>query len=199
MAIATGVKESYGICVKCQQEGLLGDGLCVDCWDGKPKACKYCGSESIIKTGTYYKNQRWRCTKCEHTFFNLNNDIRSRYSREIKLAVVDLRRGGLTCRGIQVELHKKTGLPISRSTVCKWLNKSNTFPPDRIMHSRLPFNMLLDTAELNEGKILTLNKIKDLFACAPQTKIKDTQIYRLGLIRRINRYDWEVKPKLEAL
>lgn len=29
------VKESYGTCVKCSKEDILGDGLCISCWDGR--------------------------------------------------------------------------------------------------------------------------------------------------------------------
>ena len=35
MVNAVEVVESSGICRRCGREAILGDGLCVDCWEGK--------------------------------------------------------------------------------------------------------------------------------------------------------------------
>lgn len=28
------VQESFGVCKQCNREDILGDGFCVECWDG---------------------------------------------------------------------------------------------------------------------------------------------------------------------
>jgi galactose mutarotase-like enzyme len=28
------VEESFGVCKQCKREDILGDGFCVECWDG---------------------------------------------------------------------------------------------------------------------------------------------------------------------
>ena len=83
--------ETYGACKQCGKEAMLGNGLCVDCWDNAydkevlaewsaankiaedaMRTCPKCGSKHTRKNGNYRKANGFvyvrMCMDCKKTY-----------------------------------------------------------------------------------------------------------------------------------
>ncbi len=123
------VAESYGRCTKCGRRALLGDRLCVRCWDGTFHTCKYCHSAEVVKVGRYDGEQKWRCNTCGHKFYFPSRRIKAKYDREVQDFVLTMRGTGLSYRKLRVLVGDRYGRYPSLWSVCAWVHKFEGVSP----------------------------------------------------------------------
>lgn len=199
------VVEAEGRCRICGQYDLLGDGLCVSCWDGKPDrisvhtqreiklvrakivgGCKFCGSTNLVKYGTSNK-QRWLCKKCGHTFVQNQAMPGMRYAKNVVEGAVGMRKKGFTFSEIYQRLIDEYGVELSSSgRLSEWFNKLNVASCVTDIHCRRDGCELAERlmGYCGQGGVCTTSELLVLCGYSPRTKIEDTQIYKKGWIIR---------------
>ena len=211
------VAEKWGKCVQCGVEALLGDGLCVGCWDGKPcriplrsqpirhkrevgkyrVLCKLCGSSSVVKYG--YKDdlvsQYWFCKHCCRKFV-INGALPGmRYQEYIVEDARRMYRGDSSYSKVRQELYNKYKVNVSASTLFGWFRNIPLVSKEK--HCRKMQDKLMQrlVESLGTETIYTGRHILTVCGYSPQTKIEHTQLFKQGLISQV-KGGWQVKESL---
>lgn len=86
-------------------------------------ACKYCGSEKVVKNGMVRGKQQYFCKNCKHQFIEGSDFPKMRIESHIISSSIDLYFEGLSVRKIQTQIEKLFGVHVSQVTVWKWIMK----------------------------------------------------------------------------
>jgi transposase-like protein len=86
-------------------------------------ACKYCGSEGIVKFGKYKESQRYWCKSCNRKFKADDNAFHMKVpANYVSRAVAEFYTGSAV-NDIRETLYQETGYKPSKSIVWKWITK----------------------------------------------------------------------------
>ena len=86
-------------------------------------ACKFCGSENLVKSGSVAQKQVYKCKDCSHRFFANEQFSRMKNSKHVVVASLNLYFDGLSVRKTQKELKKLLGEEVSGATIWRWVQK----------------------------------------------------------------------------
>lgn len=154
--------------------------------------CKRCQSENLRRYGTHNGVQLYICRSCGLKSRDNDCDIGMRYPRTVINTFIENRKQGKTLSQIKKILFEKFGVNLSTASLYKWERKYQTFPPVPHKGTRIPLGKLKEIANRNKGRVLPDMEIKSLFGYSQATKMEDTQLIKLGIIRKENR-DWKIK------
>lgn len=87
-------------------------------------ACKYCGSEKLVKNGSRNNQQRYLCKECGHKFYENGNEYaRMRTPTHIIIASLNLYFDGLSARKVSRQLKDIFGEEVSQPAIWRWVHK----------------------------------------------------------------------------
>lgn len=85
--------------------------------------CKYCGNDKLVKNGTNYNTQRYKCKECKKTF--VLNDNRIKHPLLLRKLALAFYLSGTSMRGIQRALKVCFNVNIYIKNIEEWLKNSN--------------------------------------------------------------------------
>lgn len=85
--------------------------------------CKYCGSDDIVKNGTYNGTQRYLCRNCGHRFTNPDAPEGAHYSTVLIANAVSSFYDGSTEAAIRRSIHQTFGTEPSTGAIYKWIKR----------------------------------------------------------------------------
>src|SRR5258705_11514665 len=93
-----------------------------------PEACPHCGSHNLTRRGTRKKKleivQLWRCASCKRVFTPGPAALRNKtYLLRMILSALSDYDIGNSLAETAARMKKKTGRPISPSTIATWLDE----------------------------------------------------------------------------
>lgn len=159
------------------------------------ETCKHCGSQTVVRYGSYKGNPRYYCKNCKRKFIPNNNLPNMRYPREMVDEYKYYRRihQPYTLDQIRRIFIRKYGRCPVDSVLLEWERKFNIVVGGVINHERKPSIMLEVLAYEHNGKIYSTDKILELFSYAPSTKIKDTQLFKREYLTSCGSGKWLIK------
>jgi len=87
------------------------------------QACKYCGSENLVKNGKVQGKQVFKCKACGHRFSGESAFPKMRVESRLISTSIDLYFEGLSVRKIQAQIERIFGVHTSQVTIWKWVMK----------------------------------------------------------------------------
>ncbi len=95
--------------------------------------CPHCGSEAIVKFGTYKGTQRYYCKFCHRKFRWVDKQFKMKSSTEqVATALHDYYDGGSSVRAIGRHVLQETGSTPSTATIYEWIQKYTEYLTDSI-------------------------------------------------------------------
>lgn len=95
--------------------------------------CPHCGSEAIVKFGTYKGVQRYYCKFCHRKFRWVDKQFKMRSTTEqVATALHDYYDGGSSVRAIGRHVLQETGVTPSTATIYEWIQKYTEYLTDSI-------------------------------------------------------------------
>ncbi|RLI76342.1 IS6 family transposase [Archaeoglobales archaeon] len=86
-------------------------------------ACKFCGSQNVIKYGKNGRKQVYKCKNCNRKFVNNINFEKLKYDTHIITLTLDLYFKGVSLRKIADHLKQFYSLNVHYSTIYRWIEK----------------------------------------------------------------------------
>lgn len=94
--------------------------------------CKYCGSEGIVKYGTYKGVQRYFCKVCRRKFKNDGVMFGMRTPTNQVTSALNMWYEGMSIKGIARNLKQEHGNMPSTATIYEWVQKYTQYATDSI-------------------------------------------------------------------
>ena len=91
--------------------------------NGNPITCKYCGSEGVVKYGTYNGVQRYWCKVCQRKFKDDDTTFHMKVSPEFISSALELYYTGSSIDDICQHFRNTKGYHPSKSVVFNWIDK----------------------------------------------------------------------------
>jgi putative transposase len=127
--------------------------------------CKYCGSNAIVKFGSYKSVPRYYCKICKRKFKRDDTQFKMKLPTEqVATALHDYYDGGSSVRAIQRHILSETGIKPSTATIYEWIQKYTQYVIDSIKdyHPKVSINWIADETALKiEGQQVWLWDIID--------------------------------------
>jgi putative transposase len=89
----------------------------------KAIVCKDCGSENVIKFGSYKGVPRYFCKSCKRKFKADDASFHAKYPAEWESSAVDMYFRGMAVADIREHLKQEHGYSPSKSVIQKWIDK----------------------------------------------------------------------------
>jgi putative transposase len=85
--------------------------------------CKNCGSNAVVKFGTYKGNQRYFCKSCQRKFKGDSDAFHAKVPAEWASSAVDMYFRGMAVSDIREHLKQEHGYTPSKSVVYDWIDR----------------------------------------------------------------------------
>lgn len=116
------VVEHYGYCHQCRALAVLGDGLCPDCWDEKPRRI-CCGQYVKIRQHFRHKTD-YACKVCGKIYPVYNDrDKHMAYDMSVVSKVIEYILNKISYTKIVVRIEEEFGYHLSLATINYWKKK----------------------------------------------------------------------------
>ena len=100
--------------------------------------CKYCGSEDVVKFGTYHGNQRWWCKECKRKFIDTDTIFKMKTPIRQISSALSAYYGGMSLDNIGMHLEQHYNNPVTDAGVYNWVkrftkeavDKAREYPPN---------------------------------------------------------------------
>ncbi len=86
-------------------------------------ACKYCGSEKVVKNGKVASKQVFKCKDCAHRFYDNEQFSRMKVRKHVIVAALNLYFDGLSVRKTKAQLENILGEKVDSSNIWRWIHK----------------------------------------------------------------------------
>jgi transposase-like protein len=116
--------------------------------------CKHCGSEAVVKFGTYKGVPRYFCKSCRRKFKRDDKQFKMKTATEqVATALHDYYDGGSSVRAIGRHILEETGTMPSTATIYEWIQKYTQYLTDSIKdyQPKVGDTWIADETVLNVG------------------------------------------------